>query len=173
MTAEATASSPRVLARRYRMLSDQVTDLTAQLTRLLDGHAPALMTVYGAGPDTISQLLITAGDNRARLPSEAHFAALAGARPIPASSGKTHRHRLNRAGDRQANSALSHIVIVRMRYHQPTREYVARRTAQGSTEMVIIRCLRSGPSRVNRAGLACAFKFGVLSGWLAPGPPSR
>jgi len=95
------------------MLSDQVTDLKAQLTRLLDGHAPALMTVYGAGPDTISQLLITAGDNRARLPSEAHFAALAGARPIPASSGKTHRHRLNRAGDRQANSALSHTTVRR------------------------------------------------------------
>jgi len=139
---EATAYSLRVLARRYRMLSEQVTDLKAQLTRLLDGHAPALMAVYGAGPDTLSQLLITAGDNPARLRSEAHFAALAGACPIPASSGKTNRHRLNRAGDRQANSALYHIVIVRMAHHQPTRDYVARRIAQGRTKMEIIRCLK-------------------------------
>lgn len=139
---EATAYSLRVLARRYRMLSEQVTDLKAQLARLLDDHAPALMAVYGAGPDTISQLLITAGDNPTRLRSEAHFAALAGVCPIPASSGKTTRYRLNRAGDRQANSALYHIVIVRMRYHQPTRDYVARRTAQGKTKMEIIRCLK-------------------------------
>jgi transposase len=139
---EATAYCLRTLARRYRMLSEQVTDRKAQLTRLLDGHAPALMAVYGTGPDTVSQLLITAGDNPARLRSEAHFAALAGARPIPASSGKTNRHRLNRAGDRQANSALYHIVIVRMAHHQPTRDYVARRTAQGRTKMEIIRCLK-------------------------------
>ena len=139
---EATAYALRVLARRYRMLSEQVTDLKAQLTRLLDDHAPALMAVYGAGPDTVAQLLITAGDNPARLRTEAHFAALAGACPIPASSGKTNRHRLNRAGDRQANSALYHIVIVRMRHHQPTRDYVARRTAEGRTKMEIIRCLK-------------------------------
>ncbi len=139
---EATAYSLRVLARRYRMLSEQVTDLKAQLTRLLNDHAPALMAVFGAGPDTLSQLLITAGDNPARLRSEAHFAALAGACPIPASSGKTTRHRLNRAGDRQANSALYHIVIVRMRHHQPTRDYVARRIAQGRSKMEIIRCLK-------------------------------
>jgi transposase len=139
---EATAYSLRVLARRYRMLSEQVTDLKGQLTRLLNGHAPALMAVDGAGPDTVSQLLITAGDNPARLRSEAHFAALTGACPIPASSGKTNRHRLNRAGDRQANSALYHIVIVRMAHHRPTRDYVARRTAQGRTKMEIIRCLK-------------------------------
>ena len=124
------------------MLSEQVTELKAQLARLLDDHAPALMAVYGAGPDTISQLLITAGDNPARLRSEAHFAALAGVYPIPASSGKTTGIGSTRAGDRQANSAHYHIAIVRMRYHQPTRDYVARRTAQGGTKLEIIRCLK-------------------------------
>lgn len=113
---EATAYALRVLARRYLLLSEQIADLTGHLHRLLDDHAPALMAVFGAGPDTVAQLLITAGDNPDRLRSEAHLAALAGACPIPASSGKTTRHRLNRAGDRQANSALYHVVIVRMRY---------------------------------------------------------
>jgi len=139
---EATAYALRVLARRYLLLSEQITDLTGHLRRLLDGHAPALMSVFGAGPDTIAQLLITAGDNPDRLRSEAHFAALTGACPIPASSGKTHRHRLNRAGDRQANSALYHVAIVRMRYDLATRDYVARRTAEGRTKMEIIRCLK-------------------------------
>lgn len=139
---EATAYALRVLARRYRMLTEQINDLSAHLRRLLEDHARALMGVYGAGPDTISQLLITAGDNPERLRSERHFAALAGACPIPASSGKTNRHRLNRGGDRQANSALYHIVVVRMRYHQPTKDYVARRAAEGKTKMEIIRCLK-------------------------------
>ena len=100
------------------------------------------MGVFGAGPDTVSQLLITAGDNPQRLRSERHFAALAGACPIPASSGKTNRHRLNRGGDRQANSALYHVVIVRMRWHAPTREYVSRRTTEGKTKPEMIRCLK-------------------------------
>ena len=139
---EATAYALRVLARRYLLLSEQVADLTSHLQRLLDDHAPALMAVFGAEPDTAAQLLITAGDNPDRLRSEAHFAALTGACPIPASSGKTNRHRLNRAGDRQANSALYHVVIVRMRYDPTTRDYVARRTAEGRTKMEIIRCLK-------------------------------
>ncbi|MHA3947186.1 IS110 family RNA-guided transposase [Cellulomonas bogoriensis] len=139
---EATAYALRVLARRYLLLSEQITDMTSHLRRLLDDHAPALMAVYGTGPDTVAQLLITAGDNPDRLRSEAHFAALAGVCPIPASSGKTNRHRLNRAGDRQANSALYHIVIVRMRYDPTTRDYVARRTSEGRTKMEIIRCLK-------------------------------
>lgn len=103
---------------------------------------PALMDVFGVGRDTAAQLLITAGDNPERLRSEAAFAALAGTCPIPASSGKTNRHRLNRAGDRQANSALYHIAIVRLRYDQETRDYAARRTADGKTTVEIIRCLK-------------------------------
>jgi transposase len=139
---EATAYGLRTLARRWLLLTEQVRDLTAQLGRLLRDHAPTLMNVFGAGPDTVAQLLITAGDNPDRLRSEAAFAAMTGTCPIPASSGKTNRHRLNRGGDRQANSALYHIAIVRMRYDQATGEYVARRTRQGRTKMEIIRCLK-------------------------------
>ena len=102
---------------------------------------PTLMNVFGSGPDTGSQLLITAGDNTARLRSENQFAALTGTCPRPASSGKTERNRLNRGGDRKANSALHHIVLVRMRYHQPTKDYVARRTAEGLGKKEIMRCL--------------------------------
>ncbi|RSZ61229.1 IS110 family transposase [Corynebacterium hylobatis] len=139
---ESTAVALRLLARRYKFLNEQATDLTHQITRLLKEHAPALMDVYGAGPDSIAQLLITAGDNPERLRSERHFAALAGASPIPASSGKTNRHRLNRGGDRQANSALHRIILVRMHYEQRTRDYVERRIDEGKSKREIMRCLK-------------------------------
>ena len=119
--AEATAYSLRLLARRWQARTGQIEDLAGHLQRLLDDHAPDLMRVFGCGRDTIAQLLITAGDNPDRLRSEAAFAALAGVCTIPASSGKTKRHRLNRAGDRQANSALYHIVMVRLRYTRKPR----------------------------------------------------
>lgn len=112
----ATAYSLRLLARRWPDLTEQIQDLTRHLKRLLEDHAPALMCVFGCGPDAIAQLLITAGDNPERLRCEAAFAALTGVSPMPASSGKTNRHRLNRAGDRQTNSGLYHIVIVRLRH---------------------------------------------------------
>jgi transposase len=82
------------------------------------------------GPDSAAALLIAAGDNPGRLHSEAAFAALCGASPVEASSGKTRRHRLNRGGDRQANAALYRVVLVRLRWHQPTRDYLARRTTR-------------------------------------------
>jgi transposase len=80
--------------------------------------------------------------NPSRLRCEAAFAALCGSSPVQASSGKTQRHRLNRGGDRQANAALHRIVIVRLRWHQPTRDYLARRTAEGKTSKEITRCLK-------------------------------
>ena len=140
--AEATAYSLRLLGRRWLALTEQVEDLAGHMQRLLDAHAPALMSVFGCGRDTVAQLLITAADNPARLRSEAAFAALAGACPVPASSGKTNRHRLNRAGDRKANSALYHIIIVRLRYDKETQDYAERRTAEAKTKMGIIRCLK-------------------------------
>ncbi|MFE1829986.1 transposase, partial [Streptomyces yangpuensis] len=88
------------------------------------------------------QLLASAGDNPDRLRSEAAFAHLCGAAPVPASSGRTNRHRLNRGGDRAANNALHTIVLVRMKYDQRTQEYVARRTAEGMTKKDIVRCLK-------------------------------
>ena len=85
---------------------------------------------------------MTAGDDPARLRSDAAFSMLCGASPIEASSGKTVRHRLNRGGDRQANTALYRIVVVRLRWHEPTRKYMARRTTQGLSKKEIIRCLK-------------------------------
>jgi transposase len=104
--------------------------------------APALLALPGAGVETVGQLLVTVGDNRDRLRSEASFARLCGAAPIPVSSGRTDRHRLHRGGDRQANSALWCIALVRMGCHQPTKDYVARLTAEGKTKTEIMRCLK-------------------------------
>ena len=104
---------------------------------------PGLRQVHGVGPIVAAQLLVTAGDNPDRLTSDAAFAALCGVSPVPASSGKTTAMRLNRGGDRQANSALHRIVLVRLSHkHPPTMDYVARRTAEGMPKRSIIRCLK-------------------------------
>ena len=132
----------RSLAARYQQLGAEILVLTRELDRLTLRHAPALRAVLGVGPEVAAELLVCAGDNPARLHSEAAFAALCGTSPVEASSGKTRRHRLNRGGDRHANAALHRIVIVRLRWHQPTRDYVARRTAQGKTKKEILRCLK-------------------------------
>jgi transposase len=97
---------------------------------------------FGIGTDTAAAMLINFGENAERVHSEAAFAKMCGVCPIPASSGKTQRHRLNRGGNRQANAVLFRVVIVRMRWHQPTQDYVARRTAQGLSKREIIRCLK-------------------------------
>jgi transposase len=132
----------RSLAERYQRLDAEITTLTGELDRLTAIHTPALRALLGVGPEVAAALLVTAGDNPSRLRSEAVFAALCGASPVEASSGKTRRHRLNRGGDRQANAALYRIVIVRLRWHQPTRDYLARRTAEGKSKKEIIRCLK-------------------------------
>ena len=131
-----------LLARRHQALSAEIDTLTTQLERLVTTAAPELVARFGVGHDSAGALLVAAGDNPHRLTSEAAFSMLCGASPIPASSGKTTRHRLNRGGDRQANAALHRIVIVRLRYHQPTRDYMTRRLAQGKTKKEIIRCLK-------------------------------
>ncbi|WP_406251978.1 IS110 family transposase [Streptomyces atratus] len=130
------------LARRYQMLDEEVRDASAQIGPLVTQAAPKLVALPGIGPETVGQLLITAGDNPERLRSEASFAQLCAASPVPASSDRTNRHRLNRGGDRQANAALYTIVLVRMKYDQRTQEYVARRTAEGLAKRDIIRCLK-------------------------------
>ncbi len=132
----------RVLARRVLVLRAEIKEAERQLRHLTTAACPALTDTFGVGPDCAAALLVTAGDNPERLHSEAAFAALCGVNPIPASSGKTNRHRLNRSGDRQANAALHRIVVVRLRYHQPTQAYLARRLAQGKTKAEIIRCLK-------------------------------
>jgi transposase len=132
----------RRLARRHQQLTDEITDIDADLLPLITATAPSLLALMGVGVEVAAQLLTTAGDNPDRLHSEAAFAHLCGVAPLPASSGRTDRHRLNRGGDRAANNALHTITLVRMRYDQRTRAYVTRRTAQGLSKKEIMRCLK-------------------------------
>jgi transposase len=132
----------RRLARRCQRLEEEIAEADADLGPLVTRAAPRLIALPGVGAESAGQLLTTVGDNPDRLRSEASFAHLCGAAPLPASSGRTNRHRLNRGGDRQANRALHTIVLVRMRHDQRTREYVARRTAEGMTKKDIMRCLK-------------------------------
>ncbi len=138
----ATKIALRALARRHAELTGELADLDALIHPLVAQANPALLDVHGVGPEVAAQLLTTAGDNPARLHSEAAFAMLCGVAPLPASSGKTSRHRLNRGGDRQANNALWRIALCRMKTHAPTRDYVTRRTTEGLSKPEIIRCLK-------------------------------
>jgi transposase len=138
----ATKTALRTLARRWQQLQAELDQLDGQLHTLVAAVAPTLLALPGIGIDTAGQLLVTAGDNPQRLRSEAAFAHLCGTAPIPASSGRTDRHRLNRAGDRRANNALWRIALVRMHCHPPTRAYVERRTKQGLSKLDILRCLK-------------------------------
>jgi transposase len=130
------------LARRYLELHDEIADLDVMIAAIVDELAPDLVARNSIGHGCAAQLLLTAGDNPERLRSEASFAALCGVSPIPASSGKTIRHRLNRGGDRAANSALHIIAIGRLRSDERTKEYVARRIAGGRSKLEAIRCLK-------------------------------
>lgn len=130
------------LARRYLELHDEVADLDDMIKAIVTDLAPELIARNGVGLNSAAQLLLTAGDNPERLRSEASFAALCGVSPVPASSGKTTRHRLNRGGDRAANSALHIIAIGRLRLDPKTQEYVARRIAEGHSKLEAIRCVK-------------------------------
>ena len=132
----------RSLARRYVELHDEIAELDERIGAIVEDLAPDLVARCGIGRETAAQLLLTAGDNPSRLASEASFAALCGVSPVPASSGKRIRHRLNRGGDRAANSALHVITICRMRLDQRTRDYVARRMAMGHSKLEAIRMLK-------------------------------
>lgn len=134
--------SLRTLARRHQALHAEIASHDAILDELTTAHAPTLRDGFGIGADTAAELLIVFGDNPDRVRSEAAFAKLCGVCPIPAASGITNRHRLSRAGHREANAALYRAVLVRMRFHQPTIDYVARRTTEGLSKRDIIRCLK-------------------------------
>nr|WSW58290.1 IS110 family transposase [Streptomyces sp. NBC_00998] len=138
----ATKASLRRLARRHQVMHDEIAGLDAEIAPLVKQAAPELLALFGVGPETAGQLLASAGDNPERMRSEGAFAHLTGVAPIPASSGRTHRHRLNRGGDRAANNALHTIVLVRMRYDERTRAYVERRTKEGLSKKDITRCLK-------------------------------
>ena len=140
--AQATKMALGIIARRVRALDDEIGSVDRQLDRLVTEVAPTLITRLGIGTQHAAQLLVTAGENIDRLSSEAAFARLCGVAPIPASSGQTHRMRLHRGGDRQANRSLHLIAVCRLRYDQRTIDYMARRQAEGLSKMDVIRCLK-------------------------------
>jgi transposase len=137
----------KALAQRIEFLERQTDELTAELDALTTTLNPALRAAYGVGPDTAAQLLVTAGTNSHRLRSEAAFAMLAGVAPIPASSGKTIRHRLSRGGDRAANNALHRIALVRWSHDPRTRDYITRQLAAGRSKKDILRLLKRAIAR--------------------------
>ena len=145
--AQSVLVAAKMLAQRVQFLETQVESLQAQIDAIVTEANPGLRAAYGVGSDTAAQLLITAGANPHRLHSEAAFAALCGAAPVPASSGKTNRHRLSRGGDRAANNALHRIALVRMSHHQPTKDYVQRQLALGHNRMEILRKLKRAIAR--------------------------
>ena len=156
----------RSLAVRHEALEAEVKALDGEIGPLIATTAPELLAVFGVGPDTAGALLVAAGDNPDRLRSDAAFSMLCGSSPVEASSGKVTRHRVNRGGDRQANAALYRIVVVRLRHHEPTQDYMRRRTTEGKSKPEIIRCLKRYVAReiytvlclmaTDRAGLADA-----------------
>ncbi len=139
---QATKRALRILSRRYQQLTSEITELDDLIAALCAQINPALLGAKGVGPEVAATLLVIAGDNPERLHSDAALAALCGASPIEASSGRTIRHRLNRGGNREGNNALWRIVLVRMATCPRTKDYVARRTAEGRTKKEIIRCLQ-------------------------------
>lgn len=140
--AAVTRLAMRELAQRIQLLDEQLARTKIRLRRITTAAAPELVARKGIGPDTASTILVSAGDNPHRLRSERSFASLAGANPIPASSGKTTRHRLNRGGDRQLNSALWRITMVRLATDADTRTYLDRRVSEGKTKVEAIRCIK-------------------------------
>ena len=138
----ATRHALRAVARRITGLDKEIKDADKILAKLTKTAAPTLLAMRQVGTQSAAQFLITGGQNIDRMTNEATFAKLTGVAPLPASSGKTTRHRLNRGGDRQANSALYMVVIGRMNNHPETQAYVERRRAQGMSNPEIIRCLK-------------------------------
>ena len=133
----------RSIARRYHALQSEIAEIDAELAELVPAVAPAgFLDRQGVGTQVAAALLAAVGDNPGRVTSEASFAALCGVSPVDASSGKQVRHRLNRGGDRQANSALWRIVFTRMAHDPHTKAYVQRRTAEGKSQKEIVRCLK-------------------------------
>jgi transposase len=138
----ATKASIATLARRVQALEQEIADLDELIAPLVAITAPELLALFGVGIDTAATLLVAAGDNPERLHSEAAWAHMCGVAPIPASSGKVERHRLNRGGNRQANSALWRIVMVRLVHDPATKAYFERRVTEGRSKREVIRILK-------------------------------
>ena len=139
---DATKAALRVVACRIHQLDEEIGVADQRLATLVGRAAPRLLKLHAIGVDHAGELLTTTGQRPERLRNEAAFAHLCGVAPIPASSGKTHRHRLHRGGDRDANRALHLAVGVRMRWCPRTRAYAERRTKQGLSKPEIMRCVK-------------------------------
>lgn len=143
----ATQATLAALARRIRELTKEIREFDHDLGLLVAETAPTLLGLFGVGVDVAGQLLVTVGDNPERLTTSAAFASLCGVAPVPASSGKTTRHRLNRGGDRQANCALYRVALCRLQYDERTRAYRDRRASEQKTGRDILRCLKRAIAR--------------------------
>lgn len=131
------------LAGEWLQLSERIADCDRRLRPLVTAATPpALLAECGIATETAGAIAVAFGSNPERVRTEAGFAALGGVSPVDASSGRHIRHRLNRGGNRDLNNALWQIIIVRLRYHEPTRTYMARKLAQGKTKKEVIRCLK-------------------------------
>ena len=161
--ATATRIALRSLARRILELTDEISELDELIAPLVEELAPRMLQRVGFGIQNTGQLLVTAGDNPDRLGSEAAWAMLCGSAPLPASSGQTKRHRLNRGGDRAANSALHMAAICRLRLDPRTKAYAARRKADGLSKRETIRCLKRYLARET-------YHLLTAPGELMPGP---
>lgn len=146
-TSEAARTALRLLARRCQALTNEIEQLDDDINQLINRHNPALLGVVGVGPEVAATLLITAGGNPDRLHSDAAFAAMCGACPVEASSGKIVRHRLNTGGNRQANNALWRIVMVRLSTCERTRAFAAKKRSEGKTVKETIRILKRSVAR--------------------------
>jgi transposase len=138
----ATKLALKYLARRILDLNDEIAELDRLIVPLVEELAPNLLKLEGVGTENAGEIMVAVGENPDRLRSEASFAMMCGVCPIPASSGKKQRYRLNRGGNRQANSALHMVVICRMRTDERTRAYVRRRTEEGLSKREVMRCLK-------------------------------
>ena len=146
--AEGAKAAMASIAARWQALNAEVTRLDAAIAALVRRvAAPACLARTGVGPQSAGALIAAAGDNPARITTQAAFAALCGVSPVDCSSGKQQRHRLNRGGDRQANAALWRIAVTRLRDDPATQDYCARRTAAGKTRKEIIRELQRYAAR--------------------------
>lgn len=143
----ATRRALRDLAQRWLTLTNEIRELDTELDRLLTELVPTLLAEPGVGTDTAAKLVIAAGENPDRLRTEASFAALCGTSPINASSGKHRAHRLNRGGNRQANTALHTVTLYRWRTCPETHTYITRRRTEGKTDRAIRRCLKRALAR--------------------------
>lgn len=145
--ATATIYSLRQLARTRIDAVTRAAEIEDHMHQILAAHCPRLLAIYGAGTISAAKLAVTAGGNPSRIRNEAAFAHMCGAAPIPASSGKTNRHRLNRSGDRRGNSALHRIAINRLQHDAATRVYAERRARENKSTKDILRCLKRAIAR--------------------------